>query len=198
MKRIDSLTETLVVALELVDFHREHVNVSLLLISDPLKLRNVLSLLCSRLLQHLNVLSLLLSHLLIPLVVLVGSGKLLPEQFDIGLDFLGNASLSVYLYVERAQVIQLYELLLHVSLVLQRDWHCSRFDRWVGRSRLTLAHIVDRDGTLALIDARLGFLVVCSRCTGRPLQVFFLRSRCGQLRHEITMHFSITCLLLLF
>ena len=120
LERIDSLELALVFALQLRDFLFKPVDVRLLIIAHLLKLRDVLGLLLSCLLQHLNRFSLLLSHLLIPLVLLVGPGQLLAEHLDITLHFLRDTALSVHLDVQRAQVVQLHQLLLQVPLVLQR------------------------------------------------------------------------------
>ena len=57
-------------------------------------------------------LSLVFTHLCKLLDGIVGPAQLLPEHLDVALHVLGDGPLSVHLDIQRAQVVQLHELLL--------------------------------------------------------------------------------------
>ena len=118
LQSIYALEQALVLTFELCNLLFKPIDVSLLLIAYLLKFSDVLRLVGTLLFEHCDSLCLLLAHLLIPLVLLVGPGQLLPEHLDVALDFLRDATLSVHLDVQRAQVVQLHQLLLQVPLVL--------------------------------------------------------------------------------
>ena len=117
-QRIYAFKQALVLAFELQDFLLKQIDVRLLLVAHLLDLCDVLSLLGARLFEHCDRFCLLFANLVIRLVLLVGPAELLAKHLDVTLDFLRDAALSVDLDIQRAQVVQLHELLLQIALVL--------------------------------------------------------------------------------
>ena len=133
----------------------------------------MVSLLRTDLFESCDLLGLLSSHLLLALVVLIGTRQLLSEHLHVALDFLRDATLTINLDIERAQVVQLDQLLLYRPLILQGRREYGRFDRVSGTNSgdlLPRAKAINRDGTLPLGNAT-ALLLGVGHGTGRSFEL---------------------------
>ena len=146
-----------------------------MIIAHLLKLCDVTSLILTNLFKFRNRVCLLDAHFLLALVVLISPTQLFFEHLHVALYFLSDATLPVNFDVKCAKVVQLDELLLHVSLVCQALWKhwLARF----GQTRMS-TWTIDRDGSQGrefLADARL-FLTSRVGGTCRSFESFLGRS----------------------